>query len=292
MLSPPFTMVTVATWRTPTAVGCPSSSVFPRRSSFAIPMTMGARPSKPARWGEIARAADAAAKLIATMIAIPRIWPAKTWLRAKLRSEKKPTKRNRSSTFVDTKAPIDNNASEKKFTLPPACCEGCPVPASRTLRSGRARPQGGEQTLQGRRDVVAQHRHSAISFRSDPVELDDPAFASKGLVPVPGIVRPFERKQRTLGRGHLHDHVVEVVGRFQQAQATAGILPARVHVNEDRNDLAFRIGVDAPVLRAALTPNRRRGRAPGELEAELLLERFAEIVALEFGDKLAERGPI
>ena len=28
-------------------------------------MTMGARPSKPTRWGEIARAADAAARLIA-----------------------------------------------------------------------------------------------------------------------------------------------------------------------------------------------------------------------------------
>src|SRR3984957_10366611 len=244
MLSPPFTMVTVATWRTPTAVGCPSSSVFPRRSSFAIPMIMGATPSKPARWGEIARAADAAPKLIATMIAIPRIWPAKTWLRAKLRSEKKPTKRNRSSMFVDTKAPVDNKASERKFTLPPASFGDRAVPASSAIRSGRARPHGGEQALQGRRDMMAQHRHPPIAFRSDPVELDDPALAGEGLVPVPRVVGALERQQRSLGRRHLHDHIVEVVGRLQEAQAAAGILPTRVHVDEDGNNLAFRIGVE------------------------------------------------
>ena len=43
MLSPPFTRVIVATWRTPTAVGWRSSSVFLRRSSFPIPMAMGER---------------------------------------------------------------------------------------------------------------------------------------------------------------------------------------------------------------------------------------------------------
>ncbi len=103
-------------------------------------MTMGATPSKPTRWGEIAKAADAAAKLIATIAAIPRIWPTKTWLREKLRSEKKPTRRNRSSIFVDTKAPVDNKTSETKFTLPPASCEDRAVPASSAIRSGRAWP--------------------------------------------------------------------------------------------------------------------------------------------------------
>ena len=50
--------------------------------------------------------------------------------------------------------------------------------------------------------------------------------------------------------------------------------------------------MDPSILGAALTANRRRGRPPGEIEAELLFERFAEIVALQFGDELAERGPI
>ena len=36
----------------------------------------------------------------------------------------------------------------------------------------------------------------------------------------------------------------------------------------------------------------RRPSAPGELEAEFRFERFAEIVALQFGEKLAKRGPI
>src|ERR1700722_674212 len=255
-------------------------------------MMMAPRPSKPTCPGEIAKATEAAARLIATMIAMPRIWPANTRPREKLRSEKKPTRRKRSSIFVDTKAPVDNKASEKKFTLPPASCARLAVRMSRTIRSGGARPHGGEQAFQGRRDVVAQHRHPAIAFGGDPIELDDPAFAGKGLVPVPGIVSPLERQERPLGRRHLHDHIIEVVSRFQQAQAAAGILPSGVHVNEDGDDLAFRIGMDASIFLAALAPNRRRGRPPGEIEAEFLLEGFAEIAALEFGDELAERRPI
>ena len=90
MLSPPFTIVMAATWRTPTAVGCPSSSVFLRSSSFPIPMTKGATPSKPACAGEIASAAKAAAKLIATRVAIPRIWPVKMLRREKLRVGEEP----------------------------------------------------------------------------------------------------------------------------------------------------------------------------------------------------------
>jgi hypothetical protein len=189
-------------------------------------------------------------------------------------------------------APVDSRASEKKFMLPPAACARCAVPASSASRSGRARPHGGEQALQGRRDVVAQHRHPSIAFGGDPIELDDPAFASKGLVAMPGIVRALEREQGSLGRGHFHDHIVEVVGRFQEAQAAAGILPTRVHVNEDRDDLALRIGMDASILLAALTANRRRGRPPGEIEAELRFEGIAEFVALQLGDELAERGSI
>src|ERR1700722_10942536 len=170
-------------------------------------MTIGATPSRPTPWGEIARAADAAAKLIATIAAIPRIWPAKTCPRGKLRSEKNPTKRNKSSIFVDMKALVANRASEKKFTLPPASREDRLVPASRTIRSGRARPHRGKQALQRRRDVVAQHRHPPIAFRSDPVELDDPAFSREGLVPMPRIVGPLERQQRSFGRRHFHDDI-------------------------------------------------------------------------------------
>ena len=68
------------------------------------------------------------------------------------------------------------------------------------------------------------------------------------------------------------------------------MLPTGVHVDQDRYDLAFRVGMDAPVLGAALTANGDRGRPPGEIEAELFLERFAELVALQFVEEFAERG--
>ena len=49
--------------------------------------------------------------------------------------------------------------------------------------------------------------------------------------------------------------------------------------------------MDAPVPRAALAPNRDRGRAPSEIESELLLEGLAEFVALKVIKEFAERGP-
>src|SRR5208282_5004753 len=68
--------------------------------------------------------------------------------------------------------------------------------------------------------------------------------------------------------------------------------PASVHVNQDRYDLAFRVGMDAPVLGAALTANRYRGRPPGEIETKLFLESFAELVALQLVEEFAERRSI
>src|SRR6185312_5452822 len=81
-----------------------------------------------------------------------------------------------------------------------------------------------------------------------------------------------------------------VVGRLEQPQAPARILPGGVHVDQDRDDLALGVGVDASVLRAALAANRDGGRTPGEVEAEFLLERLAKLVALQFVEELAERG--
>src|SRR5580692_6916705 len=266
------------------AGGCLASSLAPAQvQQLPYSETMGATPSKPTCAGENARAAKAAVRLIATMVVIPRICPPTMRRREKLRSEKKPTKRT-NHRYSSTRRRRSTTRRAKEDSR----CRRLPVsaaPPSRTIRSGRVRPHGGNQALERRRDVVAQHRHPPIAFRSDPVELDDPAFAGEGLVAMPRIVGPFERQQRSLGRGHLHDHVVEVISRFEQAQAAAGILPSRVHVNEDRNDLAFRIGVDPSILRAALTANRCRGRPPCELEAELLFERLAEVVALQFGDE-------
>ena len=79
---------------------------------------------------------------------------------------------------------------------------------------------------------------------------------------------------------------------FNRRRRPPGCSQAGVHVNQDRYDLAFRVGMDAPVLGAALTANRDRGRPPGEIEAELFLERFAELVALQFVEEFAERGSI
>ena len=50
--------------------------------------------------------------------------------------------------------------------------------------------------------------------------------------------------------------------------------------------------MDAPIPLAALTANGDRGRPSREREVELILENFAEFVALQLVEEFAERGPI
>ena len=50
--------------------------------------------------------------------------------------------------------------------------------------------------------------------------------------------------------------------------------------------------MDAPVSGAALAADRNRGRAPGEIESELLLERLPEFVAFQVVEEFAERGAV
>ena len=138
--------------------------------------------------------------------------------------------------------------------------------------------------------MVAQHRQAAVAFGGDPVELDDPPFSRKGPVAMPGIVGPFERQKRPFRRRDLHDRIIEVVGRLQEPQAAAGMFPGGVHVDEDRDDLALGVGMDASVPRAALAANRDRRRPPGEIEVELVFESVANL-AHQFVEEFAERRP-
>src|SRR5215469_12690647 len=83
------------------------------------PMIIGATPSRPTRAGESERAAKAAAKLTPTRIATPTTCPATTPPRGRLRSEKNPTKTNKSSTLVEAKTPADSSESETTFKRSP-----------------------------------------------------------------------------------------------------------------------------------------------------------------------------
>ena len=66
-------------------------------------------------------------------------------------------------------------------------------------------------------------------FCRDPVELDHPPLARKGLVAMPRVIATFEREERSLYRRHFEDHVIDIVRRLQQSQSASGTFPGRVH---------------------------------------------------------------
>ena len=138
--------------------------------------------------------------------------------------------------------------------------------------------------------MVPQHDNLPASFRRHPVELDDPALADEGFVPVPGIVGALEREHRSLGRRHFDDDIVEIVARSQETQASPGLFPGRIHVDQHGDDLAHRVGVDLSVAGAALAADRRRGGATGELKTKFLLEGCAELVAFQVVEQGLEGG--
>src|SRR4051794_9434747 len=76
----------------------------------------------------------------------------------------------------------------------------------------RGSADAGEQFLHPGGDAVAQDLAAGGAARGDPVELDDPAGADKGLVAVEGVVAAAEGNQGALHGRHLDQHVLEIVG--------------------------------------------------------------------------------
>ena len=92
----------------------------------------------------------------------------------------------------------------------------------------------------------------------DPVELDYPAFADELLVTVPGVVAPAETDQVPSTGGTSAIMSSRSVPGLQQPQAASLGFPAVVHVDQDGDDLAGRVGVDEPIPGA--TPAACRDR--------------------------------
>ncbi len=87
--------------------------------------------------------------------------------------------------------------------------------------------------------MVPEHCDLPVALRGKPVELDDAALADKRLMAMPRIVAALERKQRARNRRHFDNDVIKIVRRTQQAQSSAGLAPAFIHVDENGDDLAL-----------------------------------------------------
>src|SRR5574337_1462079 len=107
---------------------------------------------------------------------------------------------------------------------------------------------------------------------------------------VPGIVGALEGEQRPRCGRHLRNHVVEVVGGLEKPQAPASVLPFRIHIDQDGDDLAFCGGVAASILRTAPPAHGDRMRAAGKIEAEFPFESGPELVRTKLVDELLKAG--
>jgi mitochondrial fission protein ELM1 len=116
----------------------------------------------------------------------------------------------------------------------------------------------------------------------DPIELDHLAFADKRFMAVPGMVRAAEDEQSAVGGRDLRRVIVEA-GAIEYPKAAAFIIvPIRVHVEQDGNDLAFRVGMDAAVMSAAFAAHGNHRRASRQIDAEFRLYRTAEGLTPQF----------
>ena len=113
------------------------------------------------------------------------------------------------------------------------------------------------------RGMMAQERNLPVALRGDPIELDDPARPDEGLVTVPRVFSPFERKQRALHGRHLNEDIIQVIAGAQEAQTSTLLLPTGIDVDQHGDDLAQRVRVDLAVACAAPPAYGGRGRASG-----------------------------
>src|SRR5882672_12353314 len=144
-----------------------------------------------------------------------------------------------------------------------------------------------EQAFQEGAEPVTLQVVLAGLFGGDVVELDGAPLAVEGLVSVPAVRRDLEdqaaaRVGRYLGR--VTGQVVVVV---QQTQAPFGRAPAGIQVEQDGDELRFRIGVDAAVFRSRSAAHGEHRRPVLQVHAEPLAD---QVPQLETVHLVHERG--
>ncbi len=100
-------------------------------------------------------------------------------------------------------------------------------------------PGGGPMSQISQPEYRAGVRH--------PVELNDAPRSDERLVAVVRIVAAAERHQSPFDRRYFDENVLNISGRAQQAETAAGLFPARIHVEQHRDDLGDGVGVDVAV---------------------------------------------
>ena len=125
-----------------------------------------------------------------------------------------------------------------------------------------------------------------------PVELDHPARAFEGMKAVPGIGLILEDQHGAFVGRHFGDHIVQIAGPAQQAQAAGLRLPGIVHIDQHGDQLGAGIGVYLPVARRRNPACRHHGGPPLQVHAQFLFNRRGELRSLDRAHEIGEGGAV
>jgi hypothetical protein len=125
-----------------------------------------------------------------------------------------------------------------------------------------------------------------------PVELQRTALTDMGAMTVKRSLAAPKGQHRPGERRHLRRIIIKIARTAQQPQPALGMIPHWVHVEQQGDDLARRIGMDAAVIAVASAAHCQQGRPIGQIDAELLLDRAAQLGTPQRGDEVRETAPI
>src|SRR5580765_4119695 len=137
-----------------------------------------------------------------------------------------------------------------------------------------------KETFQECAEAMALVFTLADFLGGDVVELDGAPLAVEGLVPVPAVGRHLEDQAAPGVGGDLGGVPGEVVVVVQEPQPPLGRAPSTIQVEQDGDELGFRIGVDLAVLRSRAAAHGEHRRTVLQVHAETLPDQIPQLDAV------------
>jgi hypothetical protein len=110
-----------------------------------------------------------------------------------------------------------------------------------------------------------------------PIQLQRLAFPDMRAVPMKRSFAAPECQHSPGKRHHLSHVIVEIIEPSQQTQPTLPAIPAEIQIEQQCDDFAGRIGVNASVPAIAVAAHRQQGGSVAEIYTKFLLDGGAQL---------------
>ena len=124
-----------------------------------------------------------------------------------------------------------------------------------------------------------------------PIKLHHPAFTDMRSVSMERAGAATKRQHGPGPRHNLSDIIFDVIGPTQQAQTALGLIPDKVQIKQQCDDLGFGVGVNASVLAVATAAHRDHRRAVPKVEPEFFPDRVTQCRSGQIGNQRGKGRP-